>query len=352
MRFGVYKLGLWVVLGLLICGTARAADERYAVEVNVDVTDNSASAAQERAMDEANRAAVLAVAKKITTSEGVARFGAMNDDQLVNFIKEVSVIEEKSSAVRYMATLKVVLNEDMLKEYMKERNIPIMIQNNSKIMVIPVFREFSSDAPMLWENSNMWKQAWDASPAEGSVRLVSLPASGANYSIIDARKAMALDGEALDKLMRINNADDVYVLDATYDGIDGLIVRAVSYSGDSRTIRISGPRSSGMELFNNAVTEVKKQLENRISQKAMTDAAQENAIVVLYNFKQLQDWIAIEKELRNIGLINEIDTQALGAGKVQFKLVYAGTLDKLLQNLRSHSYRLLEHGSYFVLERY
>ncbi len=348
----MYKFGLLAVLGLLVWGTAHAADERYAVEVSVDVTDSSASAAQERAMSEANRAAVLAVAKRITTSDGAARFGAMNDNQLVNFIKEVSVIEEKSSAVRYMATLKVVLNEDMLKEYMKERNIPIMVQNNSKTLIIPVFREFSSDAPMLWENSNLWKQAWDASPADGSVRLVSLPASGANYSVIDARKALALDGEALDKLMRINNADDVYVLDATYDGIDGLIVRALSYGGDNRTIRVSGPRSSGMELFNNAVAEVKKQLENRISQKAIIDAAKENTIVVLYNFNALQEWVTTEKDLRSIGLVNGLETQALGAGKVQFKLMFAGTMDKLLQNFRSHAYRLLEHGNYYVLEKY
>ena len=45
----MYKFGLLAVLGLLVWGTAHAADERYAVEVSVDVTDSSASAAQERA---------------------------------------------------------------------------------------------------------------------------------------------------------------------------------------------------------------------------------------------------------------------------------------------------------------
>lgn len=348
----MYKLGLFLLAGLLVCFSAQAADERYAVEVNVDVTDSSAAAAQQRAMNEANRAAVAAVAKRITTSDGVARLSAMTDDQLVNFVKEVSVIEEKSSAVRYIASLKVVLNEDMLKQYMKEREIPVMVQTNSTILVVPVFREFSSDAPQLWESTNMWKQAWDASPAGGTVRLVSLPASGANYAIMDARKAVALDGEALDKLMRLNGADDVYVLDATYDGIDGLVVRATSYSGDARTIRVEGPRSSGMELFDKAVSEVRNQLENRISQKSLSEASLENVIVVLYHFGRLQDWVALEKDLRSMNLVSNIEVQALGAGKVQFKLAYISSMDKLVQALRSHSYRLIEHDNYYTLERY
>lgn len=84
---------------LLLCLSAfpaQAADERFAVEINVDVTDSNASLARERAMSEANRAAIVEVAKRITTSEGAARLAAMTDDQLINFIKEVLVISEKN----------------------------------------------------------------------------------------------------------------------------------------------------------------------------------------------------------------------------------------------------------------
>ena len=115
---------------LLLCLAAfpaQAADERFAVEINVDVTDSNASLARERAMSEANRAAIVEVAKRITTSEGAARLAAMTDDQLINFIKEVLVISEKTSNVRYIANLRVVLNEGMLRQYMQERDIPLLI---------------------------------------------------------------------------------------------------------------------------------------------------------------------------------------------------------------------------------
>ena len=61
------KFGLLVFFCLVFATSAWATDERYAVEIKVDVTDESAAAAQRRAMSEANRAAVVAVAKRITT---------------------------------------------------------------------------------------------------------------------------------------------------------------------------------------------------------------------------------------------------------------------------------------------
>ena len=225
---------------LLLCLAAfpaQAADERFAVEINVDVTDSNASLARERAMSEANRAAIVEVAKRITTSEGAARLAAMTDDQLINFIKEVLVISEKTSNVRYIANLRVVLNEGMLRQYMQERDIPLLIQSNTRVLIIPIFRESSSDAPMLWESSNLWRQAWDSARGGMVVTLIPLPTSGTNYSIIDANKAQALDGPALDKLMRVNGADEVYVLDAVYTE-DGLEVQATSYSGNTTTIKV------------------------------------------------------------------------------------------------------------------
>ncbi len=139
---------------------------------------------------------------------------------------------------------------------MQERDIPLLIQSNTRVLIIPIFRESSSDAPMLWESSNLWRQAWDSARGGMVVTLIPLPTSGTNYSIIDANKAQALDGPALDKLMRVNGADEVYVLDAVYTE-DGLEVQATSYSGNTTTIKVIGTPGS-MELFNAAVDETEK----------------------------------------------------------------------------------------------
>lgn len=348
----MFKRVVCLLLGILCSVNVWAADERYTVEISVDVTDNSAAEAQKKAMSEANRAAVIAVAKKITTTEGINHLMGMTDDQLINFVKEVVVAEEKSSVVRYMASLKIVLNEDILKQYLEERNLPVMVSMGNNVMVVPLFREFTSDAPLLWENTNIWKQVWDEEPVGNGIRIFPIIASGVNYAIIDANKAMSMDSVALDKLMRANNADDVYVLDATYDGIEGLIIKAMSYSGDNYTYRVEGPRSSGAELFAKAVREVKADMENRISQKNISEASIEKVLVALYSYPQLSDWVKLENDLQSINVVNKVEIQAQGNGKVQFKLAYIGSLDKLIQALKARSYRLIEHGKYYSIERF
>lgn len=337
---------------LLTAASGYAADERFTVDINVDVTDANASAAREKAMNEANRAAVLAVAKRISTADGVARMEGLNENQLVNFIREVSVIEEKTSPVRYIAHLRIVLNEDMLKQYMKERDIPLLLAGGGKILVLPVFREFSSDKPMLWESANLWKQAWDSTADTSAVAFVSIPANAFNYSAVDAEQALALDGQALSKVMRANNASDAYVLDATYDGIDGLIIRASSYNGDNQTIRVPGSRSSGAELFANAVETVKKQLEGHISAQNISENSLENSMVVLYNFNRLPEWVAAEQALSNTPIVNDVSVLAFANNKAQLKLTYVGSENKLVRLLNSQGYTLRPRGNYYLLEKY
>lgn len=340
---------------IFACGffiaTAQAADERFAVELDVDVTDVNASVAREKAMKEANRVAFVEVAKRVTTAEGAARLAGMTDAQLINFIKEVSIIEEKTSSVRYLATLQVVLNEDMLTEYMKEREIPMLIQGNSRVLVVPVFRAFPSDRPLLWESNNQWKQAWDNVALDGVVRFINLPSSGTNYSIIDANKALMMDGAALDKLMRANNVDDVYVLDAVYDGIEGLNVTMTSYSGDGRTVKISGDRSLGMELFNKAVKQVKEQMEQNLKQQSVQADSQESEVIVMFNFNNLREWVEAEAQLRDIPYVKGIQIQAMGSNRAQFKINFIGSHDKLLYSVRAKSYNLIDNGKFFVLEK-
>ena len=340
------------MLCLLISVQAQAEDERFVVDINVDVTDVNASAAREKAMAEANKAAILAVTKRISTADGVARMSALNENQLVNFVKEVSVIEEKSSPVRYIAHLRIVLHEDMLKQYMKERDIPLLLAGSGKILVIPVFREFSSDKPQLWESTNLWKQAWDAAENSSAVSIVPLAANAFNYSAVDAEKALALDGEALSKVIRAENAADAYVLDAAYDGIEGLIVRAVSYGGDSRTIRVAGSRSSGAKLFADAVDAVKKQLEDHISAQTISENSLENSMTVLYSFGRLPEWVAAERALSNTPSINNVTLQAFANNKVQLKLTYVGTEARLIKLLNSQGYTLHNRGSWYALEKY
>lgn len=330
-----------------------AAGAFYTVELYVDVTSDNASHAREKALVEANRKALETVATRITTPEGVAKLMALEDDQLVNFIKEVAVASEKSSDIRYIANLNISVNDRLLKAYMAEQQIPYMTETSRNVLVIPLFREFKTDRPMLWESGNLWRQAWENSSSGNSpIHIFSIPATGANYAAIDADKAAVLDGMALNTVARNNRAPDVYVLDATYDGIDGLLIQISSYVGGTNaveTVKIPGMR--GPELFADAVKTIRNKIAGEVKGRDIRESRTQSDLIAVYNYENIREWINLEKDLQNLPYVKKLNLEALGGGKVQFKIFFIGTRERLLESLRNRGFTLQDYGNITVLNR-
>lgn len=340
---------LSLCVGFFLTSRALAVDERFSVEIKVDVTDIDASVAREKALNSANRAAITAVARRISTQDGAAAIAAMTDAQLINFIKETSVISEKNSDVRYMADLKIIINEDLLKQYMQEREIPLL-RNNLSVLIVPLFREFSGDTPLLWEINNPWKHAWDNAVRDSAVRFIPIRDSAGNTATITAEQAASGDAEALERLRRLTATDDVYVLDATYNSVEGLTITASSLSGDQQTILISGPKSSGDALFAKAVDETCSRLERQLLIRNASQTSVTGELTVLYPFRNLSQWINAEQQIKNLDNISALDVQAMAPGKVQFKLIFTGDSLNLRRRLETIGYRLEDGGNYMILQ--
>ena len=74
-------------IGLFVSVSAYANNEKYTVEIKVDVSDENASIAREKALNSATRAAVNAIAKRLSTSDGAKKIADMSDAQIINFVK-------------------------------------------------------------------------------------------------------------------------------------------------------------------------------------------------------------------------------------------------------------------------
>ncbi|MBR1648030.1 MAG: hypothetical protein IJ689_00340 [Alphaproteobacteria bacterium] len=112
---------------LLLCvcclWSLPAAADGYAKTINVDVTAQSAAVAKEKAMAQANRQAVNELAPDFTKEAGLELLSSLSDEQILYFIKDVLVLDEKSSDVRYIATLKVTIRDDILRQYLQEKGL-------------------------------------------------------------------------------------------------------------------------------------------------------------------------------------------------------------------------------------
>lgn len=344
---------LLFIFTITIANIANASNgSLYNVDVYVDVVEENSALAKEKAMQQANRTAFNTVARRITTQEGIDQLSSLDDDQILNFIKEVSIKSEKASNVRYIANLKVTINDDVLRQYMDEKNIPPAIITASSVLIIPTFREFKTDTPMLWEANNIWRKIWEeeSKNKEDIIEFNSIVANGSNYASLDAKKALSLDNVAMEQIAFNNNTKDIFVVDAVYNGIEGITISVYGYQdGTVETVEVYGERSP--ELLLNAISEAKKTIENRLKKQSVIENNQKNELEALYNYESMSDWVNVEKALKAVNGIDDVKMIAMSSGRVQFKINFSGNLDKLMLKLNEHFFALKTQGDYYVLEK-
>lgn len=341
-------ISCFLICCLLLCPAAHAEDD-FSFNIKVDVTDENSSTAQQKAIAGASRAAVIAAVKRMTNQAGVDKFSEMNNNQLINFIKETSVSDEKTTTNRYMADLHLVVNNDLLRTYMQERQIEISDKVIPSVIIVPILSNFKGDTPMLWELENSWKLAWDNNTVKSSANISTIKDTPGNISTLSAQQASNLDTDNLKEIKQLNSADDVFVLFATYDGIDGLDVAISSLFGYRENIHINGMKSDESELFNQAISEIVPMIEEQAASLYLSDANQANEITVLFPFNELGDWVAAEQKIKSLSEVSGLQVQAFSPGKAQFIVQYQGELDDLIRAFKSAGYDLEESGNYMVL---
>ena len=324
---------------------ANAEDGRFVVDVSVDVTDKSASIARERAMAEANRAAFVEVVGKITDTQGASKLSAMPVEHLVNFIKEVAVLDEKSSAVRYIATLRITFNQDLLKTYMHEQNIPFLLQTSNSIMVVPVYVDVMSSL----DENNLWSQAWKLAKSTGNVVFKDFFANSYNSDVMSVDDALSLNDVALKKIYSMNGVDDVYiaVAEKTPNGID---IKLHSYINGSNAFEPVGS-ISGDYVWSHGVDEVIEQIVASSRKQEILQNQESHEIVLLYDYVNLKDLINMENRLKNIAYVKNLQMDAVGGNRVQYKLTHIGSIDKFESALREKGLSLEKYDNFFVLQK-
>lgn len=339
-------------LGILFISLPTKAEDMslYDVEMRIDITAENASSAREKGMSDANRQAVMTVASRLTTAEGTKVLDHLNNNQILNFIKEVTIEEEKVSDIRYMAKLKITINADILKAYLSEKNAPYVMVEESKIIIIPLFREFSTDSPMLWETNNFWKEAWTNNPlTTGPIKISAL---GEEYAQqITAAQALQMNGIILDQIANDTQTRNIYIADAIYDGIDGLEVTLTNYAnGAQNIIKVPGLRNP--QLFIEGVQRVKEYILSQAQQQTLATNTAKQEITVLYSYENLRDWVNLQKSIKSAAEVTNITTDALGNGSAQFKITFNGTLDRLQRALRDKRLNLKAYDGFYNIERY
>jgi hypothetical protein len=209
---------LCAVLFVMLCqfapwGGARAqvlADLFTVRGVEVDVTAASAQAAKEQALKEAQAKAFGQLLDRMVAPAdrpALARLSA------AAFVRDYSVEQERSSSVRYIATLTVSFNPTLVRKALRDAGVSFTDMRSRPVVLLPVLK--AGGRTLLWEDGNAWRVAWQTVGGGALVPLILPRGDATDVQTVSADQALAADPAALAAEGMRWHTPDVMVLAAT-----------------------------------------------------------------------------------------------------------------------------------------
>ena len=353
-------------------GPSEAADSLYDVaKISVDVTAEDAVAARTKGMAEAEARAVTIVLRRLLPPGIDAELPGLTEEDIQGLVNGVSIRDERNSRTRYVATLDVSINEQGIKQLLSDYSLPYDEERAPPISILPLM---ISAEGVVSESDEGWRQAWEG---------LDLSHSMTPATILRPRPNLGRD--TIEAII-IGDTDALAAMQGEY-GYRPLVIAVGEIAGGEFATRLAGTDSVGPIGFERsdplsgdpktavrqAATIAFENLENRWKMsrsgvpapqanfqpggEAMPDAGAGGApggevprnVEAQVEFSGLRDWQEIRGRLMNVAGIQALEVNSLSARAASITFDYAGSLDRLQQELGQSGFVLDEREGTFVL---
>lgn len=358
IRLGLALLSL-AVWAVAISSTASARVDIYEVrDVRVDVTDETAAAAREKALAAGEREAFLQLLRRLTLDVDSARLPTLENAEIRTYIRDFAVSNEKTSAGRYLASLSVRFKREQVRKLLSDFNLPFAETLSKPVLVLPVFQ--TGGRMVLWDDPNPWRDAWaDVEEGAGLVPLVQPLGDLGDVAAISAVQAVQGDRVQLRRVggrYRVTDSVVVYGLQRQDPAsqLRSLEVYVTRYGSEpdpeTRTFAFNQEAGeSGSRLLKRAISRVTGAIEDEWKGRNILDVSSPNVAALAVPVTGLRDWVAVQSRLRDVPLIRRAEMVLLSLDEVRINLHYVGNTAQLGNALAQAELTLVNEDGEWVL---
>jgi hypothetical protein len=324
--------------------------------IQVDVTADSAVEAREQAILEAQRKAFEQLVANLTGGGAAPR---LSDGQITALIHDFSITNEKSSAVRYIATFDFRFNRAGVSDVVGELAAPSAVAAPGPVVIVPVYQ--SDAGQTLWDEPNPWREAW-AKHASARHTVPTLVPLGdlEDVAAIGPEDATGGNTSRLMSLARQYGAESALValavidLDESPPSAPSLAVTTRRYGPEGETPPLletfeAMPGESVDDLLDRAAATVHAGLQARWRQETVAATREPAVIGVAVPITSLSDWLSVRNRLQNQRLVREIDLVTLTREEARVNLHYVGEVSELTEALQQDGLDLVRDGERWTL---
>jgi hypothetical protein len=326
--------------------------------VAVDVTADTAAAAREKALADGEKAAFRRLLERLTLREDHGRLPDVPRAQLAPYVQDLSVADEKTSAVRYLARLTYRFKPEAVRTLLRDHGIPFAETPSKPVLVLPVYQ--AAGALLLWDDPNPWREAWAKRPTVDGLVPLTLPLGDLpDVAAIGAEQAAAGDAARLTAIANRYDTTDTLVLKAVLaidpgTGRPGLRVTVARHSGtrDAAPTELAfpaAPDEATPALLARAAQEVARRVEDRWKRDTLLQSATPAVAAVTVPIGGLNDWLEVRRRLSTVAVVRRTDLVLLSKTEARINLHYIGEPEQLVLALQQADLDLVQEGGAWTL---
>jgi hypothetical protein len=363
----IFAPALALLAGLVVAvawtgpGPALAADPDHIFEVQnvaVDVTANTAAEARELALSQGTVRAFKRLLQRLTARAQHDKLPDLSKAEIDAFVQDFSVADEKTSAVRYLASLNFRFKAEAVRRLLTDFGVGFAETVSKPVLVLPVFQD--AGALMLWDEPNPWREAWAGrAPSEGLVPTLLPLGDLTDIAAIGAEQAMDGDMQRLNAIAGRYGATDTLVVFGVlrHDAPRNLRILEVYFTRFGNQLRdqteVMSFEQQAIEtvpqLLSRAARELTAIVEDNWKRDNLLRPEQGGVIAAVVPIAGLKDWLAVRKRLGEVALVRRAEMVLLSLEEVRVNLHYLGDPDQLALALEQADLRLFEESGEWLL---
>lgn len=364
----LHRAGIATALALLcalIASPAQAQAPAPGVftvrDVPVDATAENAAKAREVALSQGQGEALRRLLERLTPPEAHAALPTPEPAEVEAMVLGLSLRNEKTSNVRYLADLTVRFIPDAVTALLDDAQLPYVVDPAPAVVVLPLWRPTPESAPVLWDETNPWHQAWTTLP-RGGLQPVEAPLGDLeDIMAADAAAVAQAQPEDLRAYADRYGTAGVMIAEATRrPGTDGqpptIEASATTDDGARYSATVSqAPDEGEAAALHRAALALRDRMEaDWKSRQAIASAGlsgQGATATVLVPIGGMHDWLSVRRALNEARGINAWTLQALTRDRAQVSLSFRGDIARLSDVLAPYGLTARQESGYWVIDK-
>ena len=349
----------------------------YTIEdINVDVTEDSALVARDQALLEGQRKALFSLLARLSdrpTSFWEMSLKSLTEEDISNLVADFETTKEKSSPLRYIATLTYRFKKKGIDALLSKEGIAPQKLMIEPVLILPLLKV--KDKTYLWEDENLWRYLWQ----EGSLTSSNIPllvplGDLEDIQSLEVFQALKEDFTALNAISDRYKATGgalVVMADLTPDPSlstlkDGLPLKCSSvditilgglpsFEGSREILKIpSHPQESTRDLLDRALRDVLKSLNTAWSRNVLDPKMGRQDLSLNISLSSPTDWFFIRSALTNLKnqhVILNFSTQKITAHSISLLLSFRGDIEALVPRFKGEHLSIIKKEGLWSLQK-